>query len=131
MAVTILSKFYGIIVHSKSNNMTLAFPGKFPEIKKKFFFFTWVAILATIKIFCSLKPNCDHKPLIIESCIEIDPLVLELDVKKQTENLFWKFTFKKIYGLTSGEAKTIKLITCHWLAECRDLHGYRNIIPQP
>ena len=36
MALTILIKFCGFIVHSKSNNMTLsAFPEKIPETEKK------------------------------------------------------------------------------------------------
>ena len=44
MALTILIKFYGFIVHSKLNNMTLsAFPGKIPETRKIVFNFLSVS----------------------------------------------------------------------------------------
>ena len=40
MAITILIKFCGFIVHTKHNNMTLsAFPGKIPETGKIYFNF--------------------------------------------------------------------------------------------
>ena len=51
MALTILIKFFGFIVHSKPSNMTCsAFPGKIPETRKIVFNF-----LSVLSIVCMLK----------------------------------------------------------------------------
>ena len=82
MAPMILIKFCEFIVQTKHNNMTLsAFPGKFPEAVKinlTFLYFTCVSYQPKKKMFCSRKHNRDHRLLINEDFIEIDPVVLEL-----------------------------------------------------
>ena len=57
--------------------------GKLPEGKKviiniNFSILPKGAILTTAKTFCSVKSKRDHKLLMIERCIEIGPVVLEL-----------------------------------------------------
>ena len=47
------------------------------KLKNQFLYFASGAILTTEKN-CSLKSNWDHKLLIMESYIEISPVVLEL-----------------------------------------------------
>ena len=82
IALTIFIKFCQYIEHSKSKNFTLSdFTGKFPEVKKSILYFASGAILTAEKN--SLKRNRDHKLLMMESYIEITPVVLEIYRKKQ------------------------------------------------
>ena len=65
--------------------MTISnFIGKFPEGKKNL-------ILPEVQYWaqkkCSLKPNWDHKLLIMESYIEISPVFLEFWSKKEANEL--------------------------------------------